>query len=159
MGRNGVDCCMLPFADDTLFLCDESFSNILTIKAILRCHELLSGLKVNFHKSKLAGICVDRYSLNTYAKSLNCNTKRLPFKYLGIEVGGNPRKKQFWELVVNKINARLISWKGRFLSMAGRICLLKSVFTAIPIFYLSFFKSSASVCSSIISIHRKFLWA
>jgi len=41
VGRNGVDCCMLQFADDTLFLCDESFSNILTIKVILRCHELI----------------------------------------------------------------------------------------------------------------------
>ena len=38
----------------------------------------------------------------TYTKTLNCNTMQLPFKYLGIEVGGNPRKKQLWELVVNK---------------------------------------------------------
>jgi len=156
MGRNGVDFCM--FADDTLFLCDESFFSIFTIMMILRCFELVLGLKVNFHKSKLAGICVDRYPLNTYAKTLNCNTMRLPFKYLGIEVEGNPRKKQFWELVVNKIKARLSYWKGRFLSMEGRICLLKSVFTAIPLFYLSFFKAPNSVCNSIISIQRKFLW-
>ena len=82
-----------------------------------------------------------------------------PFKYLGLEVGGNPRKKQFWEPVINKINARLSIWKGRFLSMAGRVCLLKSVFTAIPLFYLSFFKAPILVCNRIISIQRKFLWA
>jgi len=43
-----------------------------------------------------------------------------PFKYLGLEVGDNPRKKQFWESVINKINARLSSWKGRFLSMGRK---------------------------------------
>ena len=92
-------------------------------------------------------------------KTLNCNTMRIPFKYLGLEVGGNPRKKQFWELVVNKINARLSTWKWRFLSMEERICLIKSVFIAIPLFYLSFFKAPVSVYNRITSIQRRFLWA
>jgi len=93
VGRNETECCLLQFADDTLFMCEDSFSNIFTIKAILRCYELASGLKINFHKSKLAGIGVDSFSLNTYAKTLNCMTMTIPFKYLGLEVGGNPRKK------------------------------------------------------------------
>ena len=84
---------------------------------------------------------------------------RLPFQYLGVEVGGNPRKKQFWEPVIKKLETRLSSWKGRFLSMAGRICLLKSVFTAIPLFYLSVFKAPAAVHDRISSLQRKFLWA
>jgi len=83
---------------------------------------------------------------------------RIPFQYLGVEVGGNPRKKLFWEPVVRKLEAKLSSWKGRFLSMAGRICLLKSVFTAIPLFYLSIFKAPVVVCNKISSIQRKFLW-
>jgi len=84
---------------------------------------------------------------------------QIPFRYLGLEIGGNPRKAQFWEPVVNRINARLSSWKGKFLSMAGRICLIKSVFTSIPLFYLSFFKALVSVCNRIESIQRSFLWA
>ena len=159
MGRNEVECCMFQFADDTLFICKDSFSNIFTIKAILRCYELVSGLRINFYKSKLAGVNVDRYFLEIYAKTLNCKTMTIPFKYLGLEVGGNPRKKQFWEPVVNKINASPSTWKERFLSMAGRICLIKSVCTAIPLFYLSFFKASVSVCNNIMSIQRTFLWA
>ena len=81
-------------------MCQDSFPSIFTIKAILRCFELVSGLKINFNKSKLAGVSVDRYSLKTYAKTLNCNTLWIPFKYLGLEVGGNPRKKQLWEPIV-----------------------------------------------------------
>ena len=142
VGRREIECSMLQFADDTLFLCEDSFLNVFTIKTILRCFELVYGLKINFYKSKLVGINVDKFTLETYAKTLNCNTMRIPFKYLGLEVGGNPRKVQFWEPVVNKVSARLSTWKGRCLSMAGRICLIKSVFTSIPLFYLSWFQQA-----------------
>ena len=83
---------------------------------------------------------------------------KTPFNYLGIEVGGNPRKKKFWEPVLNKLKSRLSVWKGRFLSMAGRICLVKSVITVVPLYYISLFKAPESVCKSIISIQRRFLW-
>jgi len=159
VGRNSVECCLLQFADDTLFMCEDSFDNIFSYKAILRCYEIVSGLKVNFHKSKLTGIKVDSFVMSTYTKTLNCNMMKLPFQYLGVEVGENSRKKQLWDPVVKKVEAKLSSWKGRFLSMAGRICLLKSVFTAIPLFYLSIFKAPVVVCNKISSIQRKFLWA
>ena len=119
----------------------------------------MSGLKVNFHKSKLVGVNIDEYALNTYAKTLNCNSMRLPFQYLGVEVGENLRTKQFWEPVVKKIEAKLTAWKGKLLSMAGRVCLLKSVFTSIPLFYLSIFRAPVAVCNRINSIQRRFLWA
>jgi len=49
VGRTEIECCMLQFVDDTLFMCEDSYSNIFTIKAILRVFELAFGLKVNFH--------------------------------------------------------------------------------------------------------------
>jgi len=155
--RNEIDCSMLQFADDTLFICKDSFSNVFTIKAILRMFEMASGLKVNFHKSKLVGIKVGRSSLETYARSLNCGLMQVPFKYLGLKVGGNPRRTQFWEPVVDKVKARLSAWKGKCLSLAGRVCLVKSVLTSVPLFYLSLFKAPISVCKMIASdlvVHR-----
>ncbi|XP_068486340.1 uncharacterized protein [Phaseolus vulgaris] len=138
VGRNNVECCLLQFADDTLFMCEASFDSIFTIKAILRCFEIVSGLKVNFHKSKLTGIKVDNFAMSTYAKTLNCNTMKLPFLYLGLEMGGNPRKKQFWDPVswdnvckpledgglgvkeVKNFNAALLAkWRRRIISNEG----------------------------------------
>jgi len=49
-------------------------------------------------------------------------------------------------------------WKGRNLSFAGRVCLIKSVINVVPLFYLSFFKAPTRVCKEIIQIQRKFLW-
>ena len=97
-------------------------------------------------------------NLLCYSKFLNCNQSGTPFKYLGLEVGANPRKKSFWEPVINKLKTRLSVWKGRFLSMAGRTCVIKSVLNAIPLFYLSVFKAPKSIYKSIISIQRRFLW-
>jgi len=72
VGRNEAELCILQFANDTLFLCKESFSNVVTMKAILMGFELASSLKINFHKSKLAGINVDRNVLVCYTNILNC---------------------------------------------------------------------------------------
>ena len=53
---------------------------------------------------------------------------------------------------------RLSSWKGRLLSMAGRICMIKSVLSSIPLFYLSLFKMPVGVANEIVNIQRNFLW-
>jgi len=42
--------------------------------------------------------------------------------------------------------------------MVGRVCLVKSVFNALPLFYFSFFKAPTIVCKIIIRAQAKFLW-
>jgi len=70
----------------------------------------------------------------------------------------NPKRKPFRELVANKIKDKLTRSKGRFLSFARRICLLKSVLTLIPLYYMSLFKMLILVSEDIMKIPRKFLW-
>jgi len=82
----------------------------------------------------------------------------LPLKYLGTRIEGNPRRIVFWNPIVDKIRLRLSRWKGRMLSMAGRMCLIKLVITAISLFYFSFFKELIVVRNQIRRIQAKFLW-
>ena len=152
IGRQETEVSILQFADDTLFLCEDSLNNVVTLKVILRGYELTSGLKINFHKSKLTGINVQSIDVACYTNALNYTQMGLPFKYLGLEVGCNPRKKQFWEPVINKLKTRLSVWKRHFLSMAGRVCLINSVMTVIPLYYLSLLKAPDPVCKRITSI-------
>jgi len=81
----------------------------------------------------------------------------LPFKYLGITIGGNARRIEFWNPIVDKIKSRLSRLKGRLLSMAGRICLIKSVITGLALLYFSFFKAPIVVYNQIRRIQAKFL--
>lgn len=49
----------LLYADDVIFVGEGNHSNIKNISRILRCSQVSSGLKVNFHKSKVIGLCVE----------------------------------------------------------------------------------------------------
>jgi hypothetical protein len=120
--------------------------------------ELISGLKVNFHKSELIGINVEDTWLKEAAAVLNCKVGSLPFNYLGLPIGADPRKARTWEPVINSLRKRLLSWKNQALSMGGRLVLLKSVLTALPIYFLSFFKAPSGIISLIESLFKSFLW-
>jgi hypothetical protein len=50
---------LLQFADDTILMGEASWENIRTIKSLLRGFELVSGLKINFVKSKLYGFNIE----------------------------------------------------------------------------------------------------
>lgn len=53
VGMKEVESYVLQFVDDIIFICEDSYTNFITIKVILRCYELTYGQKINFHKSKL----------------------------------------------------------------------------------------------------------
>ena len=103
VGGKKVDVYLLQFADDTLFVCESKVQNIMCIKAILRCFELSFGLRVNYHKSKIGAIGVDRFEVKTYSEILHCSLMDIPFTYLGLPIGGNPSRCSFWEHVLSKV--------------------------------------------------------
>jgi len=81
-----------------------------------------------------------------------------PFLYLGLSVGGSHKRRAFWDEVVVRMKKRLRRWKDRFLSLVGRICLIKSVLLTIPLFYLSLFKMPVVVANKLVKVQRDFLW-
>jgi len=71
VGSQRVQVDLLQFADDTLFFCNPSYHNVLVIKAILRSFELVSGLRVNFHKSTVGAVGISEIDKIVYSKCLN----------------------------------------------------------------------------------------
>jgi hypothetical protein len=57
--NNNIRFQMLQFADDTILMGEGTRANQWTIKTLLRSFELVSGLKINFVKSKLYGVNID----------------------------------------------------------------------------------------------------
>jgi hypothetical protein len=89
---------------------------------------------------------------------LNCKRGSIPFSYLGLPVGANPRPGSTCEPVVERLRKRLRSWGNRYVSLGGRIVLINSVLNSIPIFYLSYLKMLKGVIKKIVRIQREFLW-
>ncbi|WJX66076.1 hypothetical protein P8452_50669 [Trifolium repens] len=158
VGGGNAPVSLLQYADDTLCIGEATIDNLWVLKATLRGFELASGLKVNFWKSCVIGVNVSEDFLGMASQFLNCRVGAIPFKYLGLSVGANPRKMSTWEPMIAKIQGRLGSWRNKYVSFGGRIVLINSVLNAIPIFYLSYMKMPMSVWRKLVSIQRKFLW-
>lgn len=82
----------------------------------------------------------------------------MPFKYLGIPIGANHRRKCTWDPMLAIVRRRLVSWNHKNLSLDGRIVLLQSVLTALPIYLLSFFLAPKGIILSLESLLKQFLW-
>lgn len=118
----------------------------------------MSGFKVNFNKTKLFGINVDEAFISSGAEFLICKIRVLPFKYLGLPIGANPRCVSTWQPIIDSLERRLAIWKGRHLSLGGRITLINSVLNSLPIFFLSFLRIPRKVLKILIRIQRNILW-
>jgi hypothetical protein len=109
VGRNPVVISHLQYADDTLCIGEASVSNIWALKAILRGFEMASGLKVNFWKSGLMGVNVSSVFMGMASTFLNCKQGVLPFKYLGLPIGANPRSRSTWNPLIDQLRNQLLS--------------------------------------------------
>lgn len=76
-GANVVVVSHLHFADDAILFCNNNLEQILNIKRILGCFQLLSGLTINFSKSSICGVDIE--DLNIWGG----RKKSLRLKYLG----------------------------------------------------------------------------
>jgi hypothetical protein len=158
IGNSDMVVSHLQYADDTLFIGEATIDNLWTIKAILRGFEIISGLKVNFWKSNLMRVNVSNEFIRVASGFLNCRVGSIPFKYLGLPVGANPRRASTWEPLLDSLRKRLGAWGNRYVSLGGRVVLLNSVLNAIPIFYLSYMKLPIHVWKKIRRLQREFLW-
>ena len=55
----------------------------------------MSALKINYSKSILSGVGVDRNCGKNFAYILECEAKPLPIEYLGLPLGSNPGLKSY----------------------------------------------------------------
>ncbi|PNX71762.1 cysteine-rich receptor-like protein kinase, partial [Trifolium pratense] len=156
--NNNIQFQILQFADDTILMGEGIWENLWTIKVLLRSFELVSGLKINFLKSKFYGVNVDTRFLDAGSSFLSCRSDVTPFKFLGIPVGANPRRRETWKPVVEAMTKRLSFWNSRHLSFGGRVTLINSVLASIPLYFFSFFKAPKCILKQLVRIQRNFLW-
>ncbi|GKF83190.1 hypothetical protein Tco_0244846, partial [Tanacetum coccineum] len=63
-----------------------------------------------------------------------------------------------WDDVISKVSSRLSKWKLKLLSIGGRLTLLKSILTSIPLYHMSIFKVPIGVLNHLESIRPNFFY-
>ena len=149
---------ILLFADDTLIFCAANEDQIQNVKATLVCFAAVSGLKINFFKSELIGMRVEDALLTHYADILGCKVGHLSSSYLELLLCPGSVNKSMWNPIVEGVENRLALWKANYLSIGGRLALIKSVLSNLLLYFMSLFKCPISVINRIEKLKRDFLW-
>ncbi|KAL8519786.1 hypothetical protein ACS0TY_010647 [Phlomoides rotata] len=152
IGHRSIKVPILQYADDTIFMCSGDAKNMQVMKGLLRLFEFMSGLKVNFQKSKLFACYLEDERIGSFEQVLNCAMEPLPIQYLGMKLGGLHGREVFWNDLIIKVRNRINQWDGRHISLACRATLVQSVLSAMPIYYLSFFLLPKSVIKKLTSL-------
>jgi hypothetical protein len=106
----------------------------------------------------LYGLNIDPSFLAAGSAFLSCRSDTIPFKFFGIPVGANPRRRATWKPIVEIMEKRLSTWSSCHLSYGGRITLINSVLTSLPLYFFSFFKAPRCIIQQLVRIQRNFLW-
>nr|GEY09899.1 RNA-directed DNA polymerase, eukaryota [Tanacetum cinerariifolium] len=146
----------LFYADDAVFVGEWNISNIKTIMNVLKFIFMASSLKTNLYKSKLLGFGVAKTEIEEASLIMVCSTFSSYFHYLGVKVGASIYRINSWQDVIDKISSRLSKWKIKTLSSYGKLTLLKSIQTALPLYYMSMYKALAAILRELESIRRDF---
>nr|GEZ32616.1 RNA-directed DNA polymerase, eukaryota [Tanacetum cinerariifolium] len=117
----------LFYADDAIFLGECSDHNLENLIRILQC-----------------------------ASSIGCKILSTPFMYLGVTVGNRMSQLSAWWSTIDKVHARLSKWKAKTLSVGGRLTLIKSVLSAVPLYSMSIYKVPKGVLHRLEMIRNRF---
>lgn len=97
-------------------------------------------MKINYDKSELIPLNLAPHGTVELSNVFCCPIGSFPIKYLGIALHFDKLSREDLQPLLDKILKRIAGWRGKLLSYKGRIILIKSHLSSIPIYLLSFFK-------------------
>lgn len=129
----------LCFADDLLVFFKGSCDASSSLKTSLHFFSLCSGLQINRQKTSLFHSAVYGDTLYNILQILDCTVGELPVRYLGVPLLSTRLSYKDCIPLINKIRARIHSWKSKYLAYPGRLLLIKVVLSGMVFFWLSCF--------------------
>lgn len=102
------------------------------------------------------GLTKERQEL--YSQLFTCNIGDLPMRYFGVPIDKIRILKKDWKTAENKMEHKLGCWQGRFQSIGGRLILINSSLSNVPLYMLSFYMIPKGVRERIDFFRRRFFF-
>ncbi|KAH1256677.1 putative ribonuclease H protein [Glycine max] len=117
-----------------------------------------TGLKVNPAKCQMFFGGMDGCSKENLRRITDFAEGKLPVRYLGVPLSCKRLTIQQYMPLIDKIVDRVKHWTSKLLSYAGRIQLVKSITSAIAMYWMQCFPLPQFVLRKINAICRSFVW-
>lgn len=157
--RNAPVVTHMLFADDSYIYCKANADEAANVMNLLNVFENATGQKVNFTKSDIF------FSSNTTSLDRNEVGEVTHMKeagerstYLGLPNILGKNKSVILGYLKGKVEARVRSWDGRWISRSGKEVLIRNVAQTLPSFAMSVFLLPMGVIRDIEKILVKYWW-
>nr|XP_009768117.1 PREDICTED: uncharacterized protein LOC104219182 [Nicotiana sylvestris] len=120
----------LSYADDTIIFCSSNETSLRLVMEVLKAYESSSGQLVNKAKSAIyLHHLTDNEVINKVERITGIPRQCFPMTYLGCPIFYARRRGDYYQGLITKVKDKLQSWKGKLLSVGGRVVLIANVLT------------------------------
>uniref|UniRef100_A0ACD5YE76 Uncharacterized protein n=1 Tax=Avena sativa TaxID=4498 RepID=A0ACD5YE76_AVESA len=146
------------YADDVVTFLRPSVVDFQVIFGIIEDFGEASDLRTNFDKCSANLIRCSAEDRDLVERELHCPITQFPLRYLGLPLSLRKPSVAQLQTLVDRVAAKLPSWKASMLNRGGRLELVKTTLSSIPIFTMMSLDIPIETITAIEKIIRGFLW-
>lgn len=146
------------YADDVAMFINPVAHEVAAVREILLLFGHASGLHTNIAKSTCIPIRCDGIDLDSVLAHFECPVSAFPCTYLGMPLSGSKLKRIDYQPCFDKLGKKIGGWKLPQ-STGGRLTLVTSVLTAMPVFQMIALDQPKWLTHKVNKLIRDFLWA
>ncbi|KAK4257184.1 hypothetical protein QN277_006806 [Acacia crassicarpa] len=158
--RSGPHISHLFFADDLILFTEASPNQMEEVRRVMKNFCETSGHRINLAKSRMfCSLNVNFNRAMELSQLLGIGLTSDLGKYLGVPVIHKRVTRTTYYPIVQKTKKKLSAWKSKFLTIAGRSVLIKSVLSALPSYCMQSTLLPICTINELDKISRRFLWS